>query len=113
MTAASTGSSARTPLGLDRISLQAKRYALGHSVQRPELQQFVGALMSAQGDRGVFLTTSTFSAGAIAEAQKVAARIELVDGTRLAQLMLRHGVGVQEKTRIVLHEIDEDFFDSV
>ena len=69
--------------------------------------------MSAQGDRGVFLTTSTFSSGAIAEAQKVAARIELVDGTRLAQLMLRHGVGVQEKTRVVLHEIDEDFFDSV
>lgn len=101
------------PLGLDRIYLQAKRYAPGHTVQRPDLQQFVGALMSAQGDRGVFLTTSTFSAGAVQEAERVNARIELIDGPRLAALMLQHGVGVQARTRVVLHEVDEDFFDSV
>lgn len=101
------------PLGLDRIYLQAKRYAPGNGVQRPDVQQFVGALMSAQGDRGVFLTTSTFTAGAIAEAEKVNARIELIDGPRLARLMLQHGVGVQARTTVVLHEIDEDFFDSV
>ena len=101
------------PLGLDRIYLQAKRYSPGNGVQRPDVQQFVGALMSAQGDRGVFLTTSSFSSGAILEAEKVNARIELIDGPRLARLMLKHGVGVQARTTVVLHEIDEDFFDSV
>jgi restriction system protein len=52
------------PLGLDRIYLQAKRYAPDQSVQRPAIQGFVGALMGAQGDRGVFITTSSFSSGA-------------------------------------------------
>ena len=52
------------PLGLDRIYVQAKRYAVGQTVQRPAIQGFVGALMGAQGDRGVFITTSTFSSGA-------------------------------------------------
>jgi len=101
------------PLGLDRIYLQAKRYKSDHSVQRPELQGFVGALASAQGDRGVFLTTSTFSKGARETADKVTQRIELIDGRRLAQLMLRHGVGVQAETTVTLHRLDEDFFEAL
>lgn len=101
------------PLGLDRIYLQAKRYAPDQSVQRPAIQGFVGALMGAQGDRGVFITTSTFSSGARAEADRVNARIELIDGLRLAELMLRHGVGVQAETTVTLHQLDEDFFESL
>lgn len=101
------------PLGLDRIYLQAKRYAPDQSVQRPAIQGFVGALMGAQGDRGVFITTSTFSAGARAEAERVNARIELIDGLRLAELMLRHGVGVQAEETVTLHQLDEDFFESL
>lgn len=68
---------------------------------------------SRRSDRGVSLTTSTFSTGARQEAERVAARIELVDGTRLAQSMLKQGVGVQARTTVVLHEIDEDVFDEV
>lgn len=101
------------PLGLDRIYLQAKRYAPDQSVQRPAIQGFVGALMGAQGDRGVFITTSTFSSGARVEAERVNARIELIDGLRLAELMLRHGVGVQAETTVTLHQLDEDFFESL
>jgi restriction system protein len=101
------------PLGLDRIYLQAKRYAPDQSVQRPAIQGFVGALMGAQGDRGVFITTSSFSSGARAEADRVNARIELIDGARLAQLMLRHGVGVQPELTVTLHQLDEDFFESL
>ena len=101
------------PLGLDRIYLQAKKYGPDQTVQRPAIQGFVGALMGAQGDRGVFITTSTFSAGARAEAERVNARIELIDGTRLAELMLRHGVGVQAETTVTLHELDEDFFENL
>ena len=101
------------PLGLDRIYLQAKQYAPDRSVQRPAIQGFVGALMGAQGDRGVFLTTSSFSAGARTEAERVNARIELIDGSRLAELMLRHGVGVQAEVTVTLHQLDEDFFESL
>lgn len=100
------------PLGLDRIYVQAKRYTEA-SVQRPEIQKFVGALMGAQGDRGVFITTSTFSEGAREEAERVNARIELIDGRRLAALMLQHQIGVQPTATAVLYSLDEDFFDSL
>ena len=101
------------PLGLDRIYLQAKRYAPDQAVQRPAVQGFVGALMGAQGDRGVFITTSRFSEGARAEAQRVNARIELIDGARLVALMVDHGVGVQVETTVTLHRLDEDFFEGL
>ena len=100
------------PLGLDRIYIQAKRYT-ETVVQRPEIQKFVGALMGAQGDRGVFITTSTYSSGAKAEAERVNARIELIDGKRLAELMLEHGVGTQPDVTVTLYRIDEDFFDTL
>ncbi len=101
------------PLGLDRIYLQAKQYATDRTVGRPTLQAFAGALMSAQGDRGVFLTTASFTREAIEEARRVNLRIELIDGNRLAELMLRHGVGVQAKTSVTLYDLDEDFFEEL
>jgi restriction system protein len=101
------------PLGLDRVYMQAKRYARDNVVQQPAIQGFVGALFGAQGDRGVFITTSSFSSGARQEAEKVNARIVLIDGDRLAELMVRHGVGVQAESTAVLHRIDEDFFDTL
>jgi len=101
------------PLGLDRVYMQAKRYARDNVVQRPAIQGFVGALFGAQGDRGVFITTSSFSTGARQEAEKVNARIVLIDGDRLAELMVRHGVGVQAESTAVLHRVDEDFFDTL
>lgn len=69
--------------------------------------------MGAQGDRGVFITTSRFSEGARLEAQRVNARIELIDGARLVALMIDHGVGVQVETTVTLHRLDEDFFEAL
>lgn len=97
-------------LGLNRVYVQAKRYGPGNRVQRPELQGFVGAL-SGKADGGVFITTSQFSAGARAYAEAVPTRIILIDGARLASLMIRHGVGVQVKQTVQIVEIDEDFFE--
>lgn len=57
------------PLGLDRIYVQAKRYEAEKVIHRPTIQAFVGALMGAQGDRGVFITTSSFSSGATARSR--------------------------------------------
>ena len=53
------------PLGLDQIYVQAKRYAATHTVGRPEIQGFVGALHGAQANRGVFITTSSFTNEAV------------------------------------------------
>lgn len=98
-------------LGLDRVYIQAKRYGPGNAVGRPELQGFVGAL-SGKADGGVFITTSTFSKSAIEYATREArTRIILIDGDRLADLMIRYGVGVQVRQTVRIVEIDEDFFE--
>lgn len=98
-------------LGLSRIYVQAKRCASGHAVGRPEVQAFVGALHGAQANQGVFLTTSSYTPGAIAYADSVQLRVVLIDGPLLTQLMIKHGVGIQVKRTINLVEIDEDFFE--
>lgn len=100
----------RDALGLNRVYIQAKRYALDTPVGRPELQSFVGAL-SGKADGGVFITTGRFSAGALEYARNVPLRIVPVDGKRLAALMIRYGVGVQTKQEVKVVEIDEDFFE--
>jgi restriction system protein len=100
-------------LGLDRVYVQAKRYGAEHSVGRPEIQAFVGALHGAQADRGVFIATSRFTAEARDYAERVPARLVLIDGVRLTELMVLHNVGVQEEQTFTLKRVDEDFFESV
>jgi restriction system protein len=96
-------------LGLSKVYVQAKRYAPTNAVQRPEVQGFVGAL-SGKADGGVFITTSRFSPGAVEWVRTVPARIILIDGRRLAELMIEYGVGVQVQRTYRVVEIDEDFF---
>jgi len=100
-------------LGLDRIYVQAKCYAADRSVGRPEIQEFVGALHGAQADRGIFITTGAFTAGAKDYAERVAARLVLIDGHMLAELMVDHNIGVQDRETYVIKRIDEDFFEDV
>jgi restriction system protein len=96
-------------LGLSKVYVQAKRYSPHNAVQRPEVQGFVGAL-SGKADGGVFITTSRFSPGAVEWVRTVPARIILIDGQRLTQLMIEYGVGVQVERTYRVVEIDEDFF---
>lgn len=98
-------------LGLSRIYVQAKRYALDTSVGRPEIQAFVGALHGNQAGHGVFITTARFSSGARNYAESVPTRVVLIDGKRMASLMIRFGVGVQVKQTLQVAEVDEDFFE--
>ncbi|MGH3920417.1 MAG: restriction endonuclease [Pseudonocardiaceae bacterium] len=100
-------------LGLDRIYVQAKRYSAENSVGRPEIQEFVGALHGAQADRGVFITTSRFTAEAQTYAERVHARVILIDGQQLARMMVTHNIGVQVKNTYVIKRVDEDFFEDV
>ena len=99
-------------LGLDRVYVQAKRYAADNTVGRQDIQAFVGALHGQQADRGVFITTSRFSDGARAYVEKIPNRIVLIDGRRLAELMVLHNVGVQDESTFVLKRLDEDYFES-
>lgn len=98
-------------LGLDRIYVQAKRYASDRTVGRPDIQGFVGALHGAQADRGVFITTSRFSTDAYTYADKVSARVVLIDGVMLADLMVEHNIGAENAEVFVLKRLDEDFFE--
>ncbi|MEZ4531034.1 MAG: restriction endonuclease [Thermomicrobiales bacterium] len=100
----------RDALGLDRVYIQAKRYQSGTSVQRPEVQAFVGAL-SGKATTGVFLTTGAFSSGAEEYARTAHTRVILIDGRRLTELMIRYGVGVQTRQVLNVVAVDEDFFE--
>ncbi|MGQ5700717.1 restriction endonuclease [Sandaracinobacteroides sp. A072] len=97
-------------LGLDRIYVQAKRYAATNTVQRPEVQGFVGSLVGFGANKGVFVTTSNFSAGARQYAEQIPQRVILIDGARLTDLMIEYGVGVRISREIKVKRIDEDFF---
>lgn len=99
-------------LGLDRIYVQAKRYGDGNAVTSEQIRAFLGAMMG-KGDRGVFITASTFTKGAREAATGVPARIVLIDGEELVELMIDYGVGVEPVRVATLHRINEDFFDAL
>ena len=96
-------------LGLDAVYLQAKRWA--GSVGEPELRDFVGALHSHRANKGVFITTSEFSAAAKTYVEKVQFKISLIDGRRLAELMIDFNVGVSLAHNYEIKRIDTDYFD--
>ncbi|WP_017965247.1 restriction endonuclease [Rhizobium leguminosarum] len=97
-------------LGLDRIYVQAKRYAAHVPVGRPEVQAFVGSLVGFGASKGVFVTTSSFSTPAIDFVRHLPQRVILIDGSRLADLMIEHGVGVRVSRVVEVKRLDEDFF---
>lgn len=97
-------------LGLDTIYLQAKRWEA--SVGRREIQNFVGALAGHQAHKGVFITTSSFGKNAIEYAKTVSQKIILIDGQRLAQLMINFNIGVSTAETILIKKVDTDYFDS-
>ena len=96
-------------LGLDRIYIQAKRWE--GSVGRPVIQGFVGALAGVGASKGVIITTSTFAKPAQEYVRTLTdRRIVLVDGQRMSELMLKHGIGVSTKQTFTIQRMDEDFF---
>ena len=95
-------------LGFNKIYIQAKKWDLNTVVSRPELQKFYGALPNGTA-HGLFITTARFSDEAIKFAQSKD-NIVLVDGIRLANLMIEHNVGVSVETQYVIKRLDSDFF---
>lgn len=97
-------------LGLDAVYVQAKRYAPDAKVGRPALNAFVGSLTGESATKGVFVTTSDFSKDAIEYVSRVQQRIVLINGQRLAHLLIEHEVGVRARKAYVLRSVDEDYF---
>ena len=99
-------------LGLSKIYIQAKRYKDGSNIGRQEIQQFIGAISNKNTKKGVFITTAKFTK----EAQMFAKdsqnfSVVLIDGDRLAELMIKYKVGVQIGQIYEICKIDTDFFD--
>jgi len=95
-------------LGLDAVHIQAKRWQ--NTVGRPEIQSFSGSLDGRRSKKGVFITTSKFSADAHDYVKTIDKKIILIDGEQLTQLMIDNGVGVTEESRYIVNRIDEDYF---
>ena len=95
-------------LGLDVIYVQAKKWE--NVVSRPEIQKFVGALQGKRARKGVFITTSRFSAEAREYTSMIDSKVILIDGRRLASLMIEHDLGVSTERMYYIKRIDGDYF---
>ncbi|MFJ2988191.1 restriction endonuclease [Collimonas sp. NPDC087041] len=96
-------------LGLDTIFIQAKRWQ--GSVGRPEIQKFVGALQGQRARKGVFITTSVYTAEAVDYASRIDTKVVLIDGKQLAGLMIDFDVGVSVSASYVVKRVDSDYFE--
>ena len=97
-------------LGLEEICIQAKRLS-GGSVGRDTVQAFAGSLEGRRARKGVFITTAKFSPKAVEYVGQIEKRIVLIDGQRLAELMMDHGIGVTDVVAYTVQRLDTDYFD--
>ncbi len=100
-------------LGLGRIHIQAKRYDIGNTVGRDEIQKFVGALAVAQSNKGIFITTSSYTKGAQEYANNLngTTALVLIDGHQLAQYIYDFNLGMQVEKVIEIKKLDSEFWD--
>jgi restriction system protein len=96
-------------LGLDVVYLQAKKW--DGTVGRPEIQKFVGALHGKRAKKGVFISTGSFSTEAVAYVEHIDPKVVLIDGKRLAQLMIDFEVGVAAARTYQVKRVDSDYFE--
>lgn len=97
-------------LGLDIIYIQAKKWDKG-TIGRPEVQKFVGALHGQRAKKGIFITTSKFSSEALDYVRNIEPKVVLIDGEKLADLMIDFEVGVSKYKSFEIKKIDTDYFE--
>ena len=96
-------------LGLDVIYLQAKRWE--GLVGSKEIRNFVGSLVGRKANKGVFITTSSYTKDAIQYAADVQHKVILIDGDKLVDLMIEYNVGVSKEYSYEIKKIDLDYFE--
>ncbi len=97
-------------LGFDLIYIQSSRLKPGVAVPISEISDFVGSLESRQVSKGVFVTTTHFPPAAAEFCARLNGRVVLIDGARLADIMIRHNIGVAVEECIVLKGLDNAYF---
>ena len=102
-------------LGFNHISIQAKRYALDKNVQRNEIQSFVGAVAGTPSKKGVFITTSDFTKGAIdyVDSLNGSPTVILINGHQLTEYIYDYGLGLQTEITFKVMKMDSDYWDSM
>ncbi len=99
------------PLGLDRVYIQAKRYRPEVRIGPSAIRDFFGSLDMFKANKGIFVSTSSFSQAAVETACKLGKRIVLIDGEQLTQLMVKFNVGCRMEETLYIKRVDEDFFE--
>lgn len=99
------------PLGVDQVYIQAKRYGADAKIGSGAIRDFYGALGLKDVTKGIFVTTSSFSPNAVQTAEKLGARIVLIDGVQLGKLMVAHEIGCRVTDVYKVASVDESFFD--
>lgn len=95
-------------LGLDIIYIQAKRWE--NSIGEPVIRDFVGSLAGKHANKGVFITTSHFTSGAIDFVKNIPHKVILIDGEMLTDLMIENNIGVSGVNVYEIKKIDSDYF---
>lgn len=105
------GAIRQDPLGLDLILVQAKRYKQENLIDRDRIQAFIGSMAGQGVTKGIFITTSSFNANAKEFVLRGSqARVVLIDGEMLLNLMIRHGIGVREERSFRVMDLDQNYF---
>jgi len=97
-------------LGFDSICIQAKRLKPGMPVPISDVRDFAGSLEARRAGKGVFVTTTHFSAGAAEFCSQLVRRVVLIDGNRLSDLMIRYGIGLRVQHRFEIRALDRGYF---
>lgn len=102
-------------LGFNHISIQAKRYALDNNVGRNEVQSFVGAVAGTPSKKGVFITTSDYTRGAVdyVESLNGSPTIILINGQQLTEYIYDYGLGLQTERVLKIMKMDTDYWDAM
>lgn len=95
-------------LGLDTVYIQAKRWE--SNVGSPVVRDFVGSLVGHAANKGVLITTSRFTRDAEEYAKRIPQKVVLIDGVRLAGLMIDFGIGVSDFATYAVKRLDADYF---
>jgi restriction system protein len=97
-------------LGLDVIYVQAKRW--DRTVGRPDVQAFAGSLEGLRAQKGLMITTSSFSPDALRFVKQIGKKMVLIDGHEVVDYMISFGVGVNTTQVYELKEIDDSYFEA-
>ncbi len=100
------------PLGVDQIYLQAKRYAADNTIGAGHIRDFSSSIEMRKAIKGIFVTTSFFTKSAEETVEKLGKRIILIDGAKLANLMIRYNIGCRTKETLHIKQFDDSFFET-